>query len=77
MLETNRMTDSDLARPVLFLAGLLVIVLTLVWLPLGLLGLLGFVWLVLVSGHRIRAGQPAGGFICPDRRAAAGSAPEW
>jgi len=65
LLETNRMTDSDLARPVLFLAGLLVIVLTLVWLPLGLLGLLGFVWLVLVSRppHPGPA-SPQAEFIC-------------
>ena len=62
MLESNAMTDRDLARPVLFLAGLLVIVLTLVWLPLGLLGLLGFVWLVLVS----RPPHPAAGRPRPE-----------
>ena len=65
MLKSNAMTDSDLARPVLFLAGLLVIVLTLVWLPLGLLGLLGFIWLVLVSRPPrpgLASHQP--GFVC-------------
>ena len=65
MLESNAMTDSDLVRPVLFLAGLLVIVLTLVWLPLGLLGLFGFVWLVLVSRPPYPgAGRPSPEFIC-------------
>lgn len=65
MLESNAMTDSDLARPVLFLAGLLVIVLTLVWLPFGLLGLLGFIWLVLVSRPpHPGAVRPRPEFIC-------------
>lgn len=39
----------DMARRVLFLAGAAAIVLTLIWLPLGLAGLAGLVWLAYVT----------------------------